>query len=678
MWAQDTPQRVWTGPQVNLLGGPSPDGQWLSYIHSAELTIRSATETRRLTHHKPASKAFAYFSVFAPDSRRIAYAWFNAEGFYELRTTTVEGGPPQVIYRNEETGFVQPCAWSPDGTQILTLLFRRDHTSQIALIPVAGGRPKVLRSLPWIYPKKMDISPDGRWIVYDRFRQEGQPERAVYLLAADGSQERPLLDDSAFENSGSHLFPLWTPDGERIVYVTESDAGLWSVRVTGGQRTGQPQNIAKGLGRLLPMAITRSGELYYGLRTGQTDIATPNGLIATKFPGLNSAPAWSPDGKTLAYLSRRGTENYGQESRLIVLNRPDDRDERVLPASLALMEAIGWDGPEALWISGADSKGREGTFRLDLATAAITWLKPERTKHSGDPKKAWTVGEPGNEVWKLKLPAPRLVIPAGLDAFLPAPPGNPLTPEKIALGRKLFFDPRLSRDGTISCATCHRPDYAFADPHPLALGLANQRGDRRTPRIANRAYGYSFFWDGRAKDLESQVVQPIENPKEMGLPLREAAARVGLDEVTLQQSLATYVRTILSGDSAYDRYVLGDRDALSPIEQSGLKLFRGKAGCSSCHVGPNLSDEKRHDTGIGAVPLPIKTPSLRDAAKTPPYMHDGSIATLADVIEHYNRAGQTSAGRLPELQPLALSDDEKAQLLAFLHSLNGTITEGLP
>ena len=668
MCGQQLPQRVWTGPNVNLLGGPSPDGQWLSYVDAAELSIRSAGETRRLTHRPAGSKEFAYFSVFAPDSARLAYAWFNAEGFYELRTVTVNGEPPKVIYRNEETGFVQPCAWSPDGTQILTLLFRRDNTSQIALIPAAGGRPKILRSLPWIYPKKMDFSPDGRWIAYDRFREEGKPERAVYLLAADGGQESPLLDSTA-----SHLFPLWAPDGQRVVYVAEAEADLWSIRVANGQRVGTPQAVAKGLGRLLPMAITRPGELYYGLRSGNTDVMLPEGLVKTKFIGLNSAPAWSPDGQTLAYLSRRGTENYGQESRAIVLNRTRESDERELPWSIALMEAVGWAGPEALLISGADRKGREGTFLLDLATGVIAWLRPERTNRFGDRALAWTVGEQMNEVWKLKLPTPRVAIPAGLDAFLPVPASNPMTPEKIALGQALFFDKRLSRDGTVACSSCHQPAYAFTDDRPLARGIGGQLGDRRTPRIANRAYGYSFFWDGRAKDLESQVVQPIENPKEMGLPVAEAAARVGLDTGALQQALATYVRTILSGDSAYDRYGLGEAEALTPPQRAGLKLFQGKAACATCHVGPNLSDEKLHDTGIGAMPIRVKTPSLRDVARTPPYMHDGSIATLAEAIDHYDRGPK----RNPELRPLNLNAEEKSQLMAFLQALNGVISDGL-
>jgi cytochrome c peroxidase len=661
IWAQDAPRRVWAGPGVNLLGAPSPDGQWLSYVDAADLTVRGAAETRRLTHRPAGSKEFAYFSVFAPDSRRLAYAWFNGDGFYELRAVSIEGEAPKVVYRNEETNFVQPCAWSPDGSQILTLLFRRDNTSQIAWIPAAGGRPKILRSLPWIYPKKMDVSPDGRWIAYDRFRVEGRPERGVYLLAADGAQEFPLLDSAA-----SALFPLWSPDGQRVLYVSEADAGLWSVRVADGKRAGTPQPIARDLGRLLPMAITRAGELYYGLRTGETNVAVAGGLtVKTKFPGLNSAPAWSPDGQTLAYLSRRGTENYGQESRVIVLNRPRESDERELPWSMALMEAVGWEGPETLLVSGADSKGREGTFRLELASGAFTLIRPERTPRFGDPAKAWTVGQQSNEVWKLKLPAPRVVVPAGLDAYLPVPDSNPLTPEKIALGKQLFFDQRLSRDRTIACSTCHQPQYAFSDPHPLSRGVDGRIGDRRSPRIANRAYGYSFFWDGRAKDLESQVIQPIENPKEMALPAAEAAARVGLSVTALQQALASYVRTILSGDSPFDRYLLGDAEALTAPQRAGLKLFRGKAGCAACHVGPNLTDEKLHDDGIGLEP--IKTPSLRDVAKAPPYMHDGSLATLGDVLAHYQR-------RLK----LDLDSAEKAQLEAFLHSLNGVITDGLP
>src|SRR5687768_2753833 len=141
-----------------------------------------------------------------------------------------------------------------------------------------------------------------------------------------------------------------------------------------------------------------------------------------------------------------------------------------------------------------------------------------------------------------------LRVPAGLDAYVPVPESNPITKESVQLGRSLFFDKRLSRDGSISCATCHDPKLAFTDARKVSVGVDGRMGDRRVPRIVNRAYGKSFFWDGRTATLEEQVVMPIVNPKEMDLKLDEAARRVGIDIATLQRSLATYVRTIMSGD----------------------------------------------------------------------------------------------------------------------------------
>ena len=280
-------------------------------------------------------------------------------------------------------------------------------------------------------------------------------------------------------------------------------------------------------------------------------------------------------------------------------------------------------------------------------------------------------------------------VPLGLDAYIPAPENNPLSIEKIALGRKLFFDKRLSRDGSIACASCHDPNLAFSDARPAALGIAGRKGTRRSPRIANRAYGKSFFWDGRAATLEEQVGGPIANPLEMDLPVAEAASRVSLSETELRRALASYVRTILAGDSPYDRFVAGDRNALDAQAQEGLKIFRGKGGCIACHLGPNLTDESFHNTGVGTGDegrakwsgrpedtAAFKTPSLRDVASTPPYMHDGSVAALEDVVEHYNRGGRANAHLDSELHQLQLTDAEKRALVAFLKSLSGTIREG--
>lgn len=287
--------------------------------------------------------------------------------------------------------------------------------------------------------------------------------------------------------------------------------------------------------------------------------------------------------------------------------------------------------------------------------------------------------------------AGKLVIPAGLDAYLPVPEQNPITPEKVELGKKLFFDVRLSRDNTVACATCHNPKMGFTDDRPVSVGVAGRTGDRRVPRIVNRGYGKSFFWDGRAATLEDQVVQPLQNPKEMDLPLAEVTFRTGLPLEQVQQALAGYVRTILSGDAPYDRYLGGDRDALTTEQRLGLRLFRGKAGCTSCHLGPNLTDERFHNTGIawprdegrytvtkndrdrGA----FKTPSLREAARTPPYMHDGSLKTMEAVIDFYDQGGKPNPALDAEIRELRLSAEEKAALAAFLRALNGTVRDGL-
>jgi len=290
--------------------------------------------------------------------------------------------------------------------------------------------------------------------------------------------------------------------------------------------------------------------------------------------------------------------------------------------------------------------------------------------------------------------ADRLAVPLGLDAYVPAPASNPLSRESVELGRRLFFSKDLSRDRTLSCAGCHLPERAFTDGKPLAEGVRGQRATRRTPPILNRAWGKAFFWDGRAATLEDQVVQPIANPVEMDLPLNEAAERASsvagrpLTQAQMAAALASYVRTILAGDSPYDRFVAGDRAALDAREQLGLRLFRGKANCAVCHVGTNLTDESFHNTGAGwrdgrfadagRGRGEFKTPSLREVARSAPYMHDGSLATLEDVIEYYDKGGRENPALDVEMRELRLSAEEKSALVAFLKALSGRVVEGWP
>ena len=285
-----------------------------------------------------------------------------------------------------------------------------------------------------------------------------------------------------------------------------------------------------------------------------------------------------------------------------------------------------------------------------------------------------------------------LTIPLGLDLYMPVPDENRLSAQKIELGRRLFNDRRLSRDRSIACVSCHDPSRAFSDGRPFAIGIGRQVGRRSAPALINRGYGRAFFWDGRAGTLEEQVLQPIQDPKEMNMTLTEASARVGLPPDEISRALASFVRSILSGNSRFDRYTSGDRRALSAEQQAGLRVFRGKGNCTACHIGPNFTDERFHNTGVAwragsllddgrfavsgrtADRGAFKTPTLREVARTAPYMHDGSFGSLEEVVDYYDRGGNANPALDSELRPLKLSAVEKRSLVAFLNALNGTVS----
>jgi len=310
----------------------------------------------------------------------------------------------------------------------------------------------------------------------------------------------------------------------------------------------------------------------------------------------------------------------------------------------------------------------------------------------------------------------KIKAPLGLPP-IPIPLDNPPTEETIALGRRLYYDPGLSADGTVSCATCHAPDLSFRDGKALSNGVAGQLGSRRAPTVVNAAYNTLQFWDGRAPSLEKQAEGPLTNPVEMGNTLegvvnyvrsdpkyRALFARAwGRKEITIDlvtRSIASFERTVVIGNSPFDRfYYRGDKKALSPAGQRGLKLFlnQKKGNCSVCHVIGRryalFTDNKFHNVGVGADTSgnfedvgryvqtksasdmgAFKTPTLRNIAKTAPYMHDGSLATLKDVVDHYVGGGTSNPHLDKEIHALAfLTFNERADLKAFLESLTGTL-----
>lgn len=398
-------------------------------------------------------------------------------------------------------------------------------------------------------------------------------------------------------------------------------------------------------------------------------------------------------------------------------------------------------------------------FALPAADPGRSQAPGEQERESAEPAingahrtRLTAFGEPSDTTPSISSSASirsaRLDPPRGLDAYVPVPDENPATAAKVALGRRLFFDTRLSADRSVSCASCHRPEQAFSDTLSLSRGVHGYRTTRNAPSLHNVAYREHFFWDGRVETLEEQVLRPIQHPREMGLTLEEMERRLrevqayrrefrrvfgvagrGGSKVdrsgmrpgpfpadrsgartasasarrasapspvtarNVARALASYLRTLLAGDAPVDRFTAGDREDLSPVAEEGFRLFSGRANCSACHPVPTFSDGEFHNTGVSwgerdpgrfgvtgdsADLGAFKTPTLRDVARTAPYMHDGSLSTLEDVVEFYDRGGNANPYQDGEIRPLELTSRERRALVAFLEALTSSQTPASP
>ena len=284
---------------------------------------------------------------------------------------------------------------------------------------------------------------------------------------------------------------------------------------------------------------------------------------------------------------------------------------------------------------------------------------------------------------------------------IPFPADNPYSVEKAALGKMLFFDPRLSKNHNMTCATCHNPSFGWEDATATSIGAQNSHLDRHSPTIINMAWGSSFFWDGRARTLEEQALGPIESAVEMNLPIDEAVRRLsevqsyqawfqrvfpqeGINSKNIRKAIATFERTIVSGQAPFDLWVEGNESAISESAKRGFALFNGKAECASCHSGWNFTDNKFHDiglqtadkgkgklTGLAKDAFAFKTPSLRNISQRAPYMHQGQFKDLRSVLVHYISGGIRRDSLSELMKPVPLTLSELDDLEAFLMTLTG-------
>jgi cytochrome c peroxidase len=290
---------------------------------------------------------------------------------------------------------------------------------------------------------------------------------------------------------------------------------------------------------------------------------------------------------------------------------------------------------------------------------------------------------------------------------VPMPADNVSTPARVELGQALFFDPRMSGNGAMSCASCHNPSLGWSDGLKTAVGWGGQVLGRATPTVTNTAFNTQFMWDGRKKSLEDQALGPMKTPQEMNTDFAVALARLrdvpgyvamfdkaypgeGVQEETIAKAIAAFERTVVVNDSAFDRWLAGDRKAMTLQQWRGYKVFAdaGKGNCAACHSAPNFTDNGFHNIGVAkgegegdpgryairkvaSMKGAFKTPSLRDIETTAPYFRDGSAATLHDVVEHYVTGGVDQSNLSGSMRPLTLTTQEKDDLVAFMKALSG-------
>jgi len=370
------------------LGWMSRDGRIASFTDwdTGDLAIRdlAAGTSRRLTAKGSwvDSPEHTEDSVISPDGSRVAYSWANRDGFYELRLISVKGGRPRVLYRNAEVAFVKPLEWSPDGAALLALFSRQDKTNQLVFVSAADGSTRVLKSFDWRAPWNAVFSPDGRYVAYDFPPDEDAAERDLFLIAADGSRETPLVAHRAQD------FLLgWIPGSDRVLFASDRSGatGAWTIRVENGRPRGDPELVKPNIGYVLPGNFTRTGDYYYPVSTGRRDIDVArrdpeSGRLPEALAPMKGRPedgklagAWSPDGAQIAYLQQSPLVKGGEGANTLAIQTLDTGRVQTLPLKMSYATRLRWlpDG-RALIVGGTDLKGRRGLFRVELSTAALS------------------------------------------------------------------------------------------------------------------------------------------------------------------------------------------------------------------------------------------------------------------------------------------------------------------
>jgi Tol biopolymer transport system component len=396
-------RQVWVGPGVDTLGGLSPDGRFLSFVDwdSGDLAVRDLTtgKSRHLTHKGSwkDSDEFAEYSVVSPDGQQVAYAWNSKDGVYELHAVRLDGSDRRVLLHGDKKDWLCPVDWSPDGSRVLVSLLRNVFSeeptvSASVFVSLKDGSVHAIKSptLPagsgsWTWLER--LSPDGRYVVYTGAATEGSEQTDIFLLDLEGGRESPLVQHPAVDRD-----PIWTPDGKKILFVSDRTGamGFWSIGVVDGKPSGLPRLVKADIGQLdRTIGLTPSGSLHYALNAGMQDVyvadldpdtgrveGTPKRL-SSRHVGADMWPAWSPDGKSLAYSRQRGARANGPGSLSIVIRSLETGGEREIPTRPRQIHPARWfpDGRSLLAAFWDGSRKSVDYYRIDVRTGEASLLR---------------------------------------------------------------------------------------------------------------------------------------------------------------------------------------------------------------------------------------------------------------------------------------------------------------
>ena len=387
-------RQVWTGPDVDNLGAPSPDGDMLSFVdwETGDLAVRNleTAEKRRVTNKGSWEKSgeFALFSIFSPDGKWLAYNWYGNDNSCDLRLIASDGSGGRIVRRDDKSLYMEPLDWSSDGKRILIVSTDMEYNYQLAFVSVEDGSVHTVKQLGWLNTWKAYFSPDAKYIAYEFPQHEGAPERDIFLLAAEGSREFLLVKHPADD-----YLVGWAPDGKRILFGSDRTGtwDIWAVQVSDTGAQGPPELIKTDAGSVYPMGITKKGTLYYSVNTGLEELylakidfsrgtlLAPPEKIIRRFTSGCFSPTFSPDGNHIAYVSEVGPWSRQSGVRVLCIRSLKTGEERETLPKLTSINRLTWS-PDGRYIllTALDKKNQQGLYRVDVQTNEVTLVRQKQ------------------------------------------------------------------------------------------------------------------------------------------------------------------------------------------------------------------------------------------------------------------------------------------------------------